>query len=136
MTPSRFFDWFQLGALACLASLGLTRAVWLRARGVPIFAGDWQRTLWQMAADTFMMACLLAWRLPPDRVAAGDVVARRDASGGTFSHPALRRRLRGLLQARRALFLAAIETWAYDCLVALKCHADRQPSSTTRAHRA
>jgi protein-S-isoprenylcysteine O-methyltransferase Ste14 len=61
MATSRFFEWFQLGALACWAFLGLTRALLLRARGVRILVADWQRTLWQMAADTLAIACLLAW---------------------------------------------------------------------------
>jgi protein-S-isoprenylcysteine O-methyltransferase Ste14 len=61
MTTPRFFEWFQLGALACLALLGLTRALLLRARGVRILVGDWQRTPCQMIADTLGFACLLAW---------------------------------------------------------------------------
>jgi protein-S-isoprenylcysteine O-methyltransferase Ste14 len=53
--------------------LGLVRAFMLRARGVSVFVGDWQRTGWQMLADTVMVACLLAfayeiiayaWHLP------------------------------------------------------------------------
>ena len=61
MTTSRFFDWFQFGALACLGLLGLTRALLFRMRGVSVIAADRQRTLWQMMTDTFALACLLVW---------------------------------------------------------------------------
>ena len=61
MDTSRFFDWFQFGALVCLALLGVTRALLLRARGVSVFVVDRKRTLWQMVADTFILACLLIW---------------------------------------------------------------------------
>ena len=61
MATARFFEWFQLGALACWALLGLTRALFLRAGGVRILVGDWQRTPWQMVADTLGFACLLMW---------------------------------------------------------------------------
>ncbi len=61
MATARFFEWFQLGALACWALLGLTRALLLRARGVRVLVADWQRTPWQMAGDTIGFACLLAW---------------------------------------------------------------------------
>lgn len=59
--PSRFFEWFQFGALACWGLLGVTRILLLRARGVSVFAADCERTLWQMAVDTFALACLLVW---------------------------------------------------------------------------
>jgi len=41
--------------------LGLMRALMLRARGVSVFVVDWQRTGWQMLADTVLVACLLAF---------------------------------------------------------------------------
>lgn len=59
--PSRFFEWFQFGALACLGFLGVTRILLLRARGVSVFVADWERTVWQMVGDTFMLGCLLLW---------------------------------------------------------------------------
>jgi protein-S-isoprenylcysteine O-methyltransferase Ste14 len=59
--PSRFFEWFQLAALACWGLLGVTRILRLRARGVAVIAADWERTRWQMMVDTFALACLLVW---------------------------------------------------------------------------
>ena len=61
MLKTRFFEWFQLGVLACLGFLGVTRALWLRTRGVWVLVGDWQRTGWQMVADSLMVGCLLVW---------------------------------------------------------------------------
>lgn len=61
MLRTRFFEWFQLGVLACLGLLGVTRALWLRARGVRVLVADWQRTGWQMLADTLMVGCLFVW---------------------------------------------------------------------------
>ncbi|MCX6901376.1 MAG: isoprenylcysteine carboxylmethyltransferase family protein [Verrucomicrobia bacterium] len=61
MTTSRFCEWFAFGALACWMGLGLMRALMLRARGVPVFVVDRQRTGGQMLADTVMFACLLAF---------------------------------------------------------------------------
>ncbi len=61
MATSRFFEWFQFGALACWGLLGLSRALVLRARGVGVIAVDRQRTFWQMAADTLAIGCLLVW---------------------------------------------------------------------------
>lgn len=58
---SRFFEWFQFGALACWGLLGVTRALLLRARGVAVIAADRERTRWQMVVDTFALACLLVW---------------------------------------------------------------------------
>lgn len=59
--PSRFFEWFQLGVLACWVLLGVTRILLLRARGVAVITADRERTRWQMAVDTFALACLLVW---------------------------------------------------------------------------
>lgn len=61
MTPSRFFDWFQFAILVCWGTFGVTRAILLRARGVPVFVVDRQRTLWQMLADGLVLVCLLSW---------------------------------------------------------------------------
>jgi len=61
MTTTRFFEWFEFGVLTCWFGLGLARACLLRARGVSVFVGDWQRTVWQMLADTLLLACLLAF---------------------------------------------------------------------------
>ena len=61
MATSRFFEWFQFGALACFGLLGIIRALLLRARGVPVIAADKERTRWQGVLDTFALACLLAW---------------------------------------------------------------------------
>jgi protein-S-isoprenylcysteine O-methyltransferase Ste14 len=61
LATSRFFEWFQFGALACWGLLGVARALLFRARGVPVIAADPQRTLWQMVADAFALACLLVW---------------------------------------------------------------------------
>ena len=58
---TRFFEWYQLGILACLGSLGVTRALWLRSRGVRVVVADWHRTGWQMLADSLMLGCLLVW---------------------------------------------------------------------------
>jgi len=59
--PSRFFEWFQFGALACWGVLGVTRALLLRARGVAVIVADWERTCWQMVVDAFAVAWLLVW---------------------------------------------------------------------------
>lgn len=61
MTTSRFSEWFAFGVLACWMGLGLTRALMLRARGVPVFVVDRQRTGWQMLVDTVLLACLLTF---------------------------------------------------------------------------
>lgn len=67
MATTRFFEWFQFGVLACWGLLGLARAILLRARGVPVFVVDRQRTPAQMLADAAALMCLLVW--------AGEVVA-------------------------------------------------------------
>ena len=59
--PSRFFEWFQLGALACLGLLGVSRTLLLRARGVGVITTDRERTRPQMAVDTFALCILLVW---------------------------------------------------------------------------
>ena len=61
MKMSRFFELFQVGALAVLAFLGLARAIWLSARGARVLVADRQRTGWQMLADAVMAGCLSVW---------------------------------------------------------------------------
>lgn len=61
MTVARFFDWFQLAVLGCLACLGLGRALVLRARGVRVLALDRQRTPTHQMWDFLTVMCLLAW---------------------------------------------------------------------------
>lgn len=60
MTMDRFFDWFQLSALACLLCLGITRCVMLYARGIRVVVIDWQRTVPQMFYDLVLISSLLA----------------------------------------------------------------------------
>jgi protein-S-isoprenylcysteine O-methyltransferase Ste14 len=73
VTIDRFFDWFQLAAVACLLCLGVARAVMLYARGVRVVVVDWQRTLTQMLCDLLLVTSLLllfyhivvySWPLP------------------------------------------------------------------------
>jgi protein-S-isoprenylcysteine O-methyltransferase Ste14 len=73
MTIDRFFDWFQLAAVACLLCLGLVRFVMLYARGVRVVVVDWQRTVTQMLCDLLLTTSLLlllyhivaySWPLP------------------------------------------------------------------------
>ncbi len=59
--PTRFFDNFQLTALACLVSLAVGRASMLYARGVHVLAIDRQRTLWQGLVDLLALVIFLAW---------------------------------------------------------------------------
>jgi len=61
MTMTRFFDWFQIAALGCLASLGIGRAIVLYARGVRVVAIDWERTAWEQLADLLAMILFLSW---------------------------------------------------------------------------
>ncbi len=60
MTLDRFFDWFQLAALACLFCLGMARFVMLRARGIRVIVVDWRRTIPQMLCDALLIPSLLA----------------------------------------------------------------------------
>ncbi len=60
MTLNRFFDWFQLAALACVFCLGMARAMRLRARGVRVVVVDWERTVPQMLCDLLLISSLLA----------------------------------------------------------------------------
>ena len=61
MEASRFFEWFQFAALVCLGLVGLSRALLLYARGIPVIAADRQRTPLQMVVDTLALVCLLVW---------------------------------------------------------------------------
>ena len=61
MTTSRFFDWFQIAALGCLASLGLGRAIVLYTRGIRIVVIDWERTALEKLADLLLVILLLSW---------------------------------------------------------------------------
>ena len=61
MVTSRFFDWFQFGIIVCWGTLGVMRALLLRARGVPVFVADRRRTAWEMMADGLALVCLLTW---------------------------------------------------------------------------
>lgn len=61
MTTTNFFNFFQLGALACLLGLGISRGAVLYARGVHVFAVDWQRTPLQGVADLLALIFLILW---------------------------------------------------------------------------
>ena len=61
MTSVRFFDWFVLGALACLLGLGIARAGVLYARGVSVVVIDWQRTPREQLVDLLLVVVFLAW---------------------------------------------------------------------------
>jgi protein-S-isoprenylcysteine O-methyltransferase Ste14 len=61
MTTTSFFTFFQLGALACLLGLGISRAAVLYLRGVHVFAVDWQRTPLQSLADLLALVFLTLW---------------------------------------------------------------------------
>lgn len=69
----RFFDGFQLAAVACLLCLGMVRSVMLYARGVRVVVVDWERTVTQMLCDLVLVTSLLllvyhivaySWPLP------------------------------------------------------------------------
>ena len=61
MAVDRLFDSLVLGALGCLAILGIGRALMLSARGVRIIAIDRERTLSQGLADLGFALCFLLW---------------------------------------------------------------------------
>jgi protein-S-isoprenylcysteine O-methyltransferase Ste14 len=61
MAMARFFDWFQLAALAGLVGLGLGRALALYARGVRVVVIDWQRSPAQVLWDLFSVVLFLLW---------------------------------------------------------------------------
>jgi protein-S-isoprenylcysteine O-methyltransferase Ste14 len=57
----RLFDSLVLGALGCLAILGIGRALMLSARGVRVIAIDRERTVSQGLADLGFALCFLLW---------------------------------------------------------------------------
>jgi protein-S-isoprenylcysteine O-methyltransferase Ste14 len=57
----RLGEWSVVGALACLAILGIGRGVMLRARGVRIFAIDRERTVSEGLADIGFVLSFLLW---------------------------------------------------------------------------
>jgi protein-S-isoprenylcysteine O-methyltransferase Ste14 len=61
MIAARFFDWFQVAALACWGILGVGRALMFHRRGVRVLAVDRQRTWSQMAVDLAAALCLVLW---------------------------------------------------------------------------
>ena len=61
MAATRFFDWFLLGALACLLGLAVWRASGLYARGVHVLVIDWQRSSREKLADLFAVLVVLSW---------------------------------------------------------------------------
>jgi protein-S-isoprenylcysteine O-methyltransferase Ste14 len=61
MTTTRFFDWFQIAALGCLASFGIGRAIVLYTRGVRVVVIDWERSVPEKLADLLVMSLLLSW---------------------------------------------------------------------------
>ena len=61
MNAPRFFDWFQLCALAGLGGLGMARAAVLYARGVHVVVIDWQRSVWEQLADLATIVVILSW---------------------------------------------------------------------------
>jgi protein-S-isoprenylcysteine O-methyltransferase Ste14 len=61
MTTTRFFDWFQIAALGCLASLGIGRAIALYAHGVRVVVIDWERSALEKLADLLVVILFLSW---------------------------------------------------------------------------
>jgi protein-S-isoprenylcysteine O-methyltransferase Ste14 len=61
MAADRLFESLTLGALGCLAVLGIGRAVMLRAGGVRIIAIDRERTAGEALADLGFVLCFLVW---------------------------------------------------------------------------
>jgi protein-S-isoprenylcysteine O-methyltransferase Ste14 len=61
VSGDRFFDALVLGALGCLALLGIGRGWMLSARGVRIFPVDRQRTIAEGLADLGFGLCFLLW---------------------------------------------------------------------------
>ena len=61
MQVARFFEIFQLCALACLVGLGVARAAVLYARGVHVVAVDWQRSPLEQLADSVAVVLLFSW---------------------------------------------------------------------------
>jgi protein-S-isoprenylcysteine O-methyltransferase Ste14 len=61
MTLDRFFDWFQLVALAGMGGLAVGRALVLYARGIHVVVVDWQRTPAQMFSDSILVMSGFFW---------------------------------------------------------------------------
>ena len=61
MATTRFFDWFQIAALGCLATLGIGRAILLYSRGVRVVVIDWERSAWEKLADLLLVILFLSW---------------------------------------------------------------------------
>jgi protein-S-isoprenylcysteine O-methyltransferase Ste14 len=57
----RLFEYLVLGALGCLAVLGISRGMMLSARGVRIFPIDRERTLREGLADLAFLLCFILW---------------------------------------------------------------------------
>ena len=57
----RFFDWFLLVALGCLACLGLGRAFMLAARGVRVVVIDLQRPTVEIVTGLLVGSCFCLW---------------------------------------------------------------------------
>ncbi len=58
---ARFFDGFELAALACLVGLGLLRAVFLYRRGVRVVVIDRTRSPARALLDLLAVLCFLLW---------------------------------------------------------------------------
>lgn len=82
MTADRLVDCLALGALGCLAILGIGRAMMLSARGIRVVALDRNRSTLQGLADLGFVLCFLAW--------AYEVVAIALPLGVHLVPPALR----------------------------------------------
>jgi protein-S-isoprenylcysteine O-methyltransferase Ste14 len=61
MTIARWFEWWQLIALAVLNLLGIVRGVVLYSRGIRVVAIDRRRTISQVLRDLILLVCLLLW---------------------------------------------------------------------------
>jgi protein-S-isoprenylcysteine O-methyltransferase Ste14 len=61
VATDHLFESLVLGALGCLAILGIGRAMMLSARGVRIIAIDRERTVSQGLADLGFVLCFLLW---------------------------------------------------------------------------
>jgi protein-S-isoprenylcysteine O-methyltransferase Ste14 len=58
---TRFFDCFQLAAVACLACLGIGRALAMYARGVGVLVIDRERSLARALGDLLSVILILVW---------------------------------------------------------------------------
>lgn len=61
MSTEHVFEWAVVGALACLAALGIGRAIMLAARGVRVFPIDRERTVSEALADAVFVLSFLLW---------------------------------------------------------------------------